>query len=91
MVDEFRNRHKDRGFALVSTSVAEDGVSVIAAVSPKLTAAIKAPELMKQLGLRGGGRPDFAQGGGVAPADLEALRAKARDLLRSFAEGVGRA
>ena len=34
VVDDFRNRHKGRRFALVSTSVAEDGVSVIAAVSP---------------------------------------------------------
>ena len=66
VVDDFRNRNKDRRFALVSTSVAEDGVHVIAAVSSPLTAPLKAPEIMKQLGLRGGGRPDFAQGGGVA-------------------------
>jgi alanyl-tRNA synthetase len=91
VVDEFRNRNKDRGFALVSASTSDDGVSVIAAVSSSLTSSIKAPELMKQLGLRGGGRPDFAQGGGVAPADLDALRAKARDLLRSLAEGAARA
>jgi alanyl-tRNA synthetase len=43
---------------------------------------------MKQLGLRGGGRPDFAQGGGVAPGDVEALRMKARDLLRGALEAV---
>ena len=66
-------------------------MSVIAAVSSSLTSSIKAPELMKRLGLRGGGRPDFAQGGGVEAGDLDALRAKARDLLRSLAEGVARA
>jgi alanyl-tRNA synthetase len=85
VVDDFRNRHKGRRFALVSTSVAGDGVSVIAAVSPDLTGTLKAPELLKQLGLRGGGRPDFAQGGGVAPGDVEALRTKARELLKGAA------
>ncbi len=90
VVDEFRNRHKDRRFLLVSASVADDGVSVIAAVSTSLTSKLKAPELMKQLGLRGGGRPDFAQGGGVAPAEVDALRAKAQDVLQSLAKGAAR-
>ncbi len=85
VVDDFRNRHKGRRFALLSTSVAEDGVSVIAAVSPDLAGTLKAPEIMKQLGLRGGGRPDFAQGGGVQPGDVEALRTKARELLKGAA------
>jgi alanyl-tRNA synthetase len=88
VVDDFRNRHKGRRFALVSTSIAEDGVSVIAAVSPELAGSLKAPDVMKQLGLRGGGRPDFAQGGGVAPGDVEALRVKARELLRAALEAV---
>jgi alanyl-tRNA synthetase len=88
VVDDFRNRHKGRRFALVSTSIAEDGVSVIAAVSPDLTAKLKAPELLKQLGLRGGGRADFAQGGGVAPGDLEGLRKKAREMLGRAVESV---
>jgi alanyl-tRNA synthetase len=90
VVDDFRNRHKDGRFVLVSLSLAEDGVSVIAAVSSSLAGTAKAPEIMKQLGLRGGGRPDFAQGGGVSAADAEALRAKARELLRGLAEGGSR-
>jgi alanyl-tRNA synthetase len=85
VVDDFRNRNKGKRFALVSTSVAEDGVSVIAAVSADLTDQLKAPEIMKRLGLRGGGRPDFAQGGGVEPGDVEALRKKARELLKGAA------
>jgi alanyl-tRNA synthetase len=85
VVDDFRNRHKGRRFALVSTSVAEEGVSVIAAVSPDLAGSLKAPDVLKQLGLRGGGRPDFAQGGGVEPGDVEALRRKARELLKGAA------
>jgi alanyl-tRNA synthetase len=81
VVDEFRNRNKDRPFALVSTSTTDEGVSVIAAVSPSLTASVRAPELMKALGLRGGGRPEFAQGGGVEPGNVDALRERARELL----------
>ena len=88
VVDDFRNRHKDRRFALVSAALADDGVSVIAAVSAGLTAAVKAPELMRQLGLRGGGRPDFAQGGGVGPGEVDAMRRKARETLRGLLEGV---
>jgi alanyl-tRNA synthetase len=87
VVDEFRNRNKDRRFVLVSSSIAEDGVSVIAAVSASLLASLKAPDVMKQLGLRGGGRADFAQGGGVEPGDVEALRHKAREVLRGALGG----
>jgi alanyl-tRNA synthetase len=86
VVDEFRNRNRERRYTVVSTSTTEEGVSVIAAVSPSLTASLKAPELMKKLGLRGGGRPEFAQGGGVEPGEVEALRKKARDLLRGVLE-----
>jgi alanyl-tRNA synthetase len=90
VVDDFRNRNRERSFALVSASSSDDGVSVIAAVSPSLTAIVKAPEIMKQLGLRGGGRPDFAQGGGVSAADVDALRKKARELLHGLAEATTR-
>ncbi len=91
VVDDFRNRHRDRGFALVSTSVDAAGVHVISAVSPSLTDRVKAPEIMKRLGLKGGGRPDFAQGGGVAPGDVDALRRKAGEVLRQMLEGPGAA
>ncbi|MFN8091270.1 MAG: alanine--tRNA ligase [Vicinamibacteria bacterium] len=90
VVDDFRNRNKDRRFVLVSSAVAEDGVSVIAAVSSSLAGSVKAPEIMKELGLRGGGRPDFAQGGGVAAGDVDALRRKAGELLRSLVEKAPR-
>jgi alanyl-tRNA synthetase len=90
VVDDFRNRNKDARFVLLSTSIAEDGVSVIAAVSGSLTGAVKAPEVMKQLGLRGGGRPDFAQGGGVAEGDVDGLRQKARALLEAAVAGAAR-
>ena len=61
---------------------------VISAVSESLKDRVKAPEVMKRLGLRGGGRPDFAQGGGVAPGDVDALRRKAAEVARQMLEGV---
>ncbi len=91
VVDDFRNRHKDRGFVLVSAAIAEDGVHVISAVSDSLKERVKAPELMKRLGLRGGGRADFAQGGGVAPGDVDALRRKASEVAREMLGSGGAA
>jgi alanyl-tRNA synthetase len=81
VVDEFRNRNRDRDFAIVSACVDDGSVHVIAAVSESLRSRIGAPEIMKRLGLRGGGRPDFAQGGGVTADDVEGLRARASALL----------
>ena len=64
---------------------------MISAVSSSLTDRLKAPEIMKRLGLKGGGRPDFAQGGGVAPGDVDALRRKAAEVLRGMIEEHGAA
>ncbi len=86
VVDEFRNKHRERPFALVSSAVGEDRVHVIAAVAPGLTSELKAPEIMRRLGLKGGGRPDFAQGGGVEPKDVEELRLRATETLRQLLE-----
>jgi len=91
VVDDFRNKNRDRAFALVSSSVDDSGVHVISAVSPSLTDRVKAPEIMKRLGLKGGGRPDFAQGGGVAPGDVDALRRTAGEVLREMLGGQGAA
>jgi alanyl-tRNA synthetase len=84
VVDEFRNKNRNRPFTLVSSSLAEDGVSVISAVSESLAGRVKAQEILKRLGLRGGGRPDFAQGGGVAAGDVEDLRRKAVEVIRQM-------
>jgi alanyl-tRNA synthetase len=86
VVDEFRNRNKDRAFALVSVSLEGDKVHVISAVAPSLTDRIKAPEVMKRLGLKGGGRPEFAQGGGLAPGEVDALRKKAAEMIATMIE-----
>ena len=88
VVDEWRNRNRERPFVVLSTAVDEKGVHVISAVSDSLKDRVKAPEVMKRLGLRGGGRPEFAQGGGVAPGDVDALRRKAAELARQMLEGA---
>jgi len=84
VVDEFRNRNREQGFALVSSSVEEGGVHVISAVSDSLKARLTAPEILARLGLRGGGRPDFAQGGGVAPGEVDSLRTRALAVLKEM-------
>jgi len=84
VIDEFRNKNRERPFVILSASVEGEGVHVISAVSPSLKDRLTAPELMKRLGLRGGGRPDFAQGGGVSPGDVDALRQKAGELAREM-------
>jgi alanyl-tRNA synthetase len=91
VVDEFRNKNRDHPFVLFSSSVDEEGVHVISAVSNSLTERVAAPVLLKKLGLRGGGRPDFAQGGGVSPSDLDALRKRASAIMREMLEGSGAA
>ena len=88
VVDEWRNGNREKPFVVLSTAVDEKGVHVIGAVSESLKDRVKAPEVMKRLGLRGGGRPDFAQGGGVAPGDVDALRRKAAELARQMLEGA---
>ena len=81
VVDDFRNRNRALPFIVLSTSTSEDGVSVLSAVSESLHARVRAPEILKRLGLRGGGRPDFAQGGGVTADGVAELRRQARELL----------
>ncbi len=88
VVDEFRNGNKDSAYLVLSSALGEKGVHVIAAVSKSLHERISAPDLMKRLELRGGGRDDFAQGGGVEPGDVEALRQRAMDLAKELIEGV---
>lgn len=75
--DQFKNK---LGSAVVLLAAVEDDkVALIAGVTQDLTARIKAGDLMGyvagQLGGKGGGRPDMAQGGGTNVAGLEAALA----------------
>ena len=78
-IDQLKNK---LGSAVVVLATESDGkVSVAAGVTKDLVAKVKAGDLVKdlaaQLGGKGGGRPDFAQGGGTdasaLPAALESV------------------
>jgi alanyl-tRNA synthetase len=60
--------------AIVLASVADGKVSLIAGVTADATGKVKAGELVnfvaKQVGGKGGGRPDMAQAGGTDPHAL---------------------
>lgn len=71
-VDQFKNK---LGTAVVLLAAVEDGkIALVAGVTQNITSRVKAGDLMRhvaeQLGGKGGGRPDMAQGGG---SDLAAL------------------
>jgi len=69
-------KEKLKSAAIVLGSAADGKVTLIAGVTPDLTAKIKAGELVnhvaQQVGGKGGGRPDMAQAGGTNPAALPA-------------------
>jgi len=72
--------------AVVLASVSDGKVTLIAGVTPDLTAKVKAGELVNfvagQVGGKGGGRPDMAQAGGSEPARLPGALASVTDWAR---------
>jgi alanyl-tRNA synthetase len=75
--DQFKNK---LGSAVVLLATVEDDkVALIAGVTQDVTGKVKAGDLMGfvagQLGGKGGGRPDMAQGGGTNVAGLDAALA----------------
>jgi alanyl-tRNA synthetase len=83
-LDQLKNKLKS---AVILLAVAEEGkVSLAAGVTADLTGKVKAGELLNhvatQVGGKGGGRPDMAQGGGTEPAKLPA----ALDSVRAWVE-----
>ena len=73
-VDQFKNK---LGTSVVLLAAVEDGkVALVAGVTQDATSKVKAGDLMRfvaeQLGGKGGGRPDMAQGGGTDVAALDA-------------------
>lgn len=78
-VDQFKNK---LGRAVVLLAAVEDGkAALVAGVTQNITDQVKAGDLMRhvaeQLGGKGGGRPDMAQGGGTNLAALDAALASA--------------
>ncbi len=73
-MDKLKDRLKSA--VIVLGSAADGKVTLIAGVTSDLTAKVKAGELVnhvaRQVGGKGGGRPDMAQAGGTDPAGLPA-------------------
>ncbi len=67
-------KDKLKSAAIVLAAVADGKVSLIAGVTPDLTAKVKAGDLVnmvaQQVGGKGGGRPDMAMAGGTQPEHL---------------------
>ncbi|MBL0208649.1 MAG: alanine--tRNA ligase [Propionivibrio sp.] len=76
-MDKLRDKLKSAAVVLASTAAGK--VTLIAGVTPDLTARVKAGELVnmvaQQVGGKGGGRPDMAQAGGTEPGKLPAALA----------------
>ena len=74
VADRLRQKHRSCVVALGSV-LGDDKVALLVAVTPDLTARVKAGDIIKQIapiiGGSGGGRPDFAQAGGKNPSKLD--------------------
>ena len=83
MVDRFRNQEPHG--AAVLACVSDGKVSLVSGVGKSLLGRVHAGEMLnhvaEQLGGRGGGRPDMAQGGGNNPAALACALASIPDWL----------
>ena len=83
MADQLRDRLKT---GVVVLAAEQDGkvlfvVGVTKDLVPRVHAGNIAKELAPIVGGKGGGRPDFAEAGGKDPSAIEALLAKARELV----------
>jgi len=83
MSDQLRDRLKS---GIVVLGAEQDGKALfVVGVTKDLTERFHAGNIVKELapivGGKGGGRPDFAEAGGKDPAALDALLAKARELI----------
>ncbi|MED5511009.1 MAG: alanine--tRNA ligase [Pseudomonadota bacterium] len=87
-VDQLKN--KLGSAAIVLTSVKDEKITIIAGVTKDITDKIRAGDLVghvaSQVGGKGGGRPDMAQGGGSEPQNLAAALASVSDWVGSKLE-----
>ncbi|MBT3182686.1 MAG: alanine--tRNA ligase, partial [Deltaproteobacteria bacterium] len=79
-------RDKLKSGVVVLGSELEEKVALIAAVSKDLTPKVHAGNIIKAIseivGGKGGGRPDFAQGGGVDASKLEEALSQVADFVK---------
>jgi alanyl-tRNA synthetase len=69
IIDTFKNKY-DKGIVVLANHGPEDKIQLICMVTHSLIGTIKAGDIIKNIASnisgKGGGRPDFAQGGGVS-------------------------
>jgi alanyl-tRNA synthetase len=85
LADAIRERLGDGGIVLLASS--HDGrAAVVMTVAPELSKAIHAGQIVKEMAKviegSGGGRPDFAQGGGRNPSGIPTALKRAEELVR---------
>jgi alanyl-tRNA synthetase len=87
-VDQLKNKLGTA--AIVLTTVKEGKITIIAGVTKDITDKIRAGDLVghvaSQVGGKGGGRPDMAQGGGNEPEHLDAALTSVTDWISSKLE-----
>jgi len=85
LADAVKTALREQGVVLLASG---DGgqVSVVVAVTPDVATRVHAGQLLKAIAPlvagSGGGRPEFAQGGGKDPAGIPAALRKAEELVR---------
>ncbi len=85
LADQMKNK-LGSGVVLLAT-VSEDKVAMVCGVTKDLTDRLQAGKLLanvaEQIGGKGGGRPDMAQGGGNQPENLDSAFASLPNLIES--------
>jgi alanyl-tRNA synthetase len=83
LADSLKN--KIRTGVVVLASANDDKAQIVVAVTPDLTARIKAGQIVKEIapivGGGGGGRPDFAEAGGKNPEKIDEMLAAAEGVV----------
>jgi alanyl-tRNA synthetase len=82
--DKLRDQLKS-GVVVLGAPVSDADVRVLVALTPDLVGKLNAGAMLKELvavvGGKGGGKPDFAQGGGTIPGKLDDALTLARDIV----------
>jgi len=90
-VDQLKSRLKSAVIVLASVD-GSSKITLVAGVTADQTARIKAGDLVStvaaQVGGRGGGKPDFAQGGGTNAEALDAALGRVAELVRARLESA---
>jgi len=84
---------KIKSGVVVLASENDGKVQIVVAVTPDLTARVKAGQVVKEIapivGGGGGGRPDFAEAGGRQPEKIDDMLAAAETVVRRLAQAAG--